>query len=742
MAAEPGLSRRALSQRVCGWLGWQGAHGKPPTVGCRKALLRLERAGRLDLPSAQPWPAPRPERSGTTPPPVAQIAASLAAVRPVRLVRIDAPRSAAAAAWKGLMDAHHPLGSGPLCGAGIRYQIVSDRFGLLGGMAFSSAAWRLRARDRWIGWDDATRAAHLPQVVNQSRFLIAPGVAVPHLASHVLALALQQLAGDWEARYGVKPVLVETFVDPEAYAGTGYRAANWTDLGLTAGRGRCDRDHRHPVSRKRVYAYPLVRSWRRKLGVDGPVSVPVRDWAVVEVGEAQLGDRRRTDRLVRLLRDFYARPHAQIPEACGSRAARTAAYRFFAHPHTTMDPIFRAHAEATRDRLRRHRVVLAVQDSTSLNYTGHPATDGLGPIGTQAAKARGLWVHDTMTFTPEGTPLGLVDVQCWTRDPKRAGGRATRHLRETDAKESAKWLTSFAAVAKLQGACPRTLLVSVADREGDLYPLWQQALEPGAPKLLVRARHDRKLADTGDRLYAYLAGRPVAGGQTLALPRRHGKPARVAHMEIRYAAVRLAAPKTMPTAAPVPAWAVWTREIDPPAGETPLEWRLLTTVPVETLDDACERIAWYTQRWTIESYHRVLKSGCRIQDRQLGTAQRIQTCLAIDMIVAWRVFHLTKQARETPTASCTEYFDEASWKALVLRVRGDPAHLETPPTLDDAVRMVARLGGYLGRKQDPPPGPQTTWRGLQRLDDLTHMYRLLTHGDPRAPPTVPSRGYG
>jgi hypothetical protein len=573
------------------------------------------------------------------------------------LRRIDAPRRAEAMAWKGLMDAHHPLGSGPLCGAVLCYPIVSDCYGLLGGMAFSRAAWRVRG-PRTVDRLGRRHAGGPPAPGGQPEPVSdRPACERAPSGPHVLALALPPLAGDWQARYGVRPVLVETFVDPEAYAGTGYRAANRTDLGLTAGRGRQDRHHHQGVSRKRVCAFPLVRAGRRALGVAGPVPVPVRDWAAAEVGDASLGDRCPSARLVTLLRDFYARPYVQIPEACGSRAKRTAAYRFFAHPHTTMEPILRAHAEATRGRLRRHPVVLAVQDSTALKYTGHPATDGLGPIGTRATKARGLWVHDTLAFTPDGTPLGRLDVQRWSRDPQRAGSRATRDTRAIDAQESAKWLKSFAAARTLQGACPHTRVVSVADREGDLYPLWQKAVESGAPARLMRAGQDRKLASGGERLRAFLARQPVAGGQTLHLPRRHGKRARVAHMEIRFAAVRLAPPPRLATAAPVPAWAVWTREIDLPAGET--------------LD-----------------------------------------------------------------VSCRESFDKARWKALVVLLRRHPAPLTTPPTLEDAVRMVAQFGGDLGRQEDPSPGPQTLWRGLQRLDDLPDRYRLLTTRAPRRSPAA------
>jgi hypothetical protein len=189
---------------------------------------------------------------------------------------------------------------------------------------------------------------------------------------------------------------------------------------------------------------------------------------------------------------------------------------------------------------------------------------------------------------------------------------------------------------------------------------------------------------------------------------------------------------------PVTLWAVWAREIDAPQGIEPLEWMLLTTCEVTSFEQASEKIAWYAARWGIEVYHRTLKSGCQIETRQLGSADRIEACLAIDMVVAWRILHLTKLGREHPDVPCTVYFSEMQWKALVTYVNRSALLPEKPPTLREATRMVASLGGFLGRNSDGEPGTQTLWLGLQRLDDLTAMYQIVIASLGRAPPTVSS----
>jgi hypothetical protein len=282
----------------------------------------------------------------------------------------------------------------------------------------------------------------------------------------------------------------------------------------------------------------------------------------------------------------------------------------------------------------------------------------------------------------------------------------------------------------VQQLCPSTLVVSVGDREADLHELFYEAQQaPAGPKLLVRAeRTRRRLVEAApgaehEYLWQKMAAEPVAGQQALSIPRQGARPARTATLQVRYAAVTLRPPERKALTA-VAAWAVYAREVAaPPEVPAPLEWMLLTTVPVTTFAQATERLQWYTRRWGIEVYHRVLKSGCRIEDRQLSGAAGLKSCLAIDLVVAWRIFWLVKQGRETPNVPCDVVLEADEWKALYATVRNAPPP-PTPPPLREAGRMIAALGGFLGRPRDGEPGTITVWRGLERLDNIVIGYRV------------------
>lgn len=734
---EPLLSRYALSKNVCEWMNWRSPTGALKDMSCRVALLSLQKRGVIELPPPRSIPVKRKGTGGSLRPPSSEnvaVCVTLSELGSVDIVQVGVGGCDTSRIWTELMDRHHYLRSGPLCGAQLRYLIRSERHGWLGGLSFSSAAWAVAARDQWIGWDANARKRHLQNVLSNSRFLIAPHVKVPHLASHALGLCICRLSEDWRQRYGLAPVLLETFVEQERFRGTCYRAANWIHVGSTQGRGRQDRGNCSVLPIKDVYVYPLVRNARERLREGMPtVSVsdesagkPV-DWAAEEFGGAPLGDERLAKRLVTIARDFGAKPQANIPQASGSRAKTKAAYRFFEHEKTTMKNILQPHYEATRKRLREHHVVLAVQDTTSLNYSAHPAMEKRGPIGSSPDGAMGLLVHDTLAISArEGVPLGLLDVQCWTRDPKDYGKKHQRHALPIEQKESNKWLKSYQAVSEAQKRCPDTLLVSVGDREADIYELFELATrDKGGPKLLVRAERARFLADGQKQLWEKITEEPLAGIQELHVPRRGSRPARIARLEVRFMNATLAPPRTKSHLPDVTVWAILAKEQDAPEGIEALEWMLITTVETNTFQQAVERLSWYASRWGIEVYHRTLKSGCKIEERQLGSADSIAACLGVDMVVAWRVFHLTKLGREVPDVPCSVFFEDAEWKALTTFVTKNIVPPAEPPSLQEAVRMVGSLGGHLGRKGDGEPGTKALWLGLQRLDDIVAMWKIM-----------------
>lgn len=696
-------------------------------MSCRKALAELDRRGVLDL--------PRPERTfgfeqcpgKSIEPEIATINCTLSELGEISVEPISSRYCRDSKIWFALMDRYHYVGGSLLCGAQIRYVIKSPEHGYLGALGFSSGCWALSDRDKHIGWTEAARRANLQKVVNNERFLILPGVRVQNLASHVLSLTLSRLERDWEERYHVRPVLVETFVDPTLFDGTCYKAANWTCIGDSAGR-------RDGIS-KNIFIYDLNSRWREilctepqvRLG-DIPRSESPQNWAEEEFSTMRVYDDRLKERLYGIAQDFYNRPQANIPEACGSMVKAIGAYRFFENKKVSMEVVLTAHTEATIERIKEHRVVLAPQDTTTLNYT-HPMTEGLGPTNTKADKSIGLILHDTMAFTPEGTPLGILDAQCWSRDPEEQGKADNRKSLPIEQKESMKWLRSFRRVAEVQKLCPDTMLVSMGDRESDIYELFMEASkDPNGPKLLVRAEKTRDRKTEDQFLWDFMVQQEVAIRLQIHIPRRESRKARDTWVDIRFAKVQLAPPRRCASGPPIQVWAVYVLEDTQESVEAiePVEWMLLTTAEVNNFEDAQRRVEWYSGRWGIEVYHRTLKSGCRIKDRQFETVDRLETCLGVDMVVAWRIYHMTMLGRETPEVPCTVFFKDVEWKALCCYVNKTPLPPEKPPTMSEAIRMVGAIGGHLGRKSDGPPGTQVLWRGLQRLDTATEMYVIFT----------------
>jgi hypothetical protein len=352
------------------------------------------------------------------------------------------------------------------------------------------------------------------------------------------------------------------------------------------------------------------------LGLPPPIALdPSADaggdlgWAEQEFGRVDFPDARLRPRLLGLAAAFAAQPTAPIPVALQGNASETkAAYRFFNNPQVDLHTLLHPHYEATAARIAEQPVVLTAQDTTSLNYDAHPATRDLGPINTRADGAQGLKLHDTLALTPAGVPLGLIDIRVWARDAQQTDQAASRKQRPIEDKESQRWLDSFRRTAAFQRLCPDTRLISVADREADIYELFQEATQdPDGPDLLVRAnRATQRRVDDADNeqtpLWRLLPTRPLLGTCDLAIPARGGRKARVATLEIRCTAIQLHPPKRLKGAPALALWAVHAIEPEPPAGAEAVEWLLLTTVASLTLEDALERLRWYAVRWNIEIY--------------------------------------------------------------------------------------------------------------------------------------------
>lgn len=448
------------------------------------------------------------------------------------------------------------------------------------------------------------------------------------------------------------------------------------------------------------------------------------NWAVTEFADADLGDLRRTQRLVQLAHTLAQNPGATLPEACGSSAMLKAAYRFFDNADIEPSDLVQSHIEATYGRLHHVPVVLAVQDTTEADWTSLRATEGLGPLG--CSTCQGLLVHTTLAITPERVPLGLLAQQVWARDPHDVGKGARRKQLPISEKESQKWLHSLDAVITARDCCPHTHLVSVGDREADVYDFVALERPPGVD-VLIRAAWDRCVRTPERYVWATLEAQPVVSDLLIDVPRRGSQPARQAVLSLRYCRLPLAPPRHrkregLPA---VELWAVLVSEREPPADTEPIEWLLLTTVAVNSVEDAIERVQWYACRWGIEVWHRILKSGCRLEARQFATADRLHRCLSLYSVLAWRIFYATMLARAVPEVPCSVLLEPEEWQALYCATHRVAQPPSQPPSLGQAVQWIAQLGGFVGRRRRDRPGAEVLWRGFQHLGDLTTMYCIM-----------------
>lgn len=457
-------------------------------------------------------------------------------------------------------------------------------------------------------------------------------------------------------------------------------------------------------------------------------------WYEEELDGIDLGDARLDARIINTAVQLSAQPLSSINQACGDWADVKAAYRLFDNKKVDVDKILRPHQMRTRERMRAHSLVLAVQDTTLLSYTAHPKTTGLGPIRGVNQNLVGLVMHTTLCLTPQGLPLGVLDQQIWARSGEKRTKSEHRYTPIED-KESYKWLQALDRT--MQVAPSSTQIVAVGDREADVYDLFvhAQALDAG---LLVRASQDRRVMDEDTRkLRSRVRSAPVAGHLRVHVPEKKGEPERDAIVSVRFCSVILKAPwrPKSPDQEPLPAMpvdVVLVQEVSPPPGATPLDWLLLTNVPVNSLEDTVERVQWYRCRWHIEIYFKVLKSGCRVEDCRLRTAQRLFLYLALYSIIAWRLFWLTYINRCLPDAPCSTVLADREWQALYATIHRTQVPPQQLPTVHQVVRWIARLGGFLGRKRDGEPGVTVVWRGWQRLSDISATW-LLLH-----PPAEPS----
>ena len=460
-----------------------------------------------------------------------------------------------------------------------------------------------------------------------------------------------------------------------------------------------------------------------------------------EMNGVNFGDKRLNDACGDLLEAFANRPNVSIPATMLSRTELTRAYRFFDNEKVTPEEILRPHREKTAERCRDFKVVLCPQDTTELDFTRpKQQVEGAGPMAD--GDRRGAFLHLVEAFTEDGTPLGAVWAKLWTRDfpdpdaPKLSENekRQKRLATPIEEKESIRWLEGFRETQKLASADPERTYVVLCDSEADIIEL---LAEPRTDNLhyVIRAGQDRAtLGENGaamDIIRNAILPLPVLFTNEIGVrgreskiaketrPRRMTRVSRRAAVEIHAGSVTLRTPAKCRENRRLNVNVVMVREVAPPEGEPPVEWILLTTLPISTAEEVRQVIEYYTVRWMIEVNFRTLKTGCRVEERRFEKLDRMLACVAIYMIVAWRTMLLCRLGRECPDLDCDALFEPSEWKSVwTVTHRGQPIP-STPPKLPDFMRLVARLGGYVDRPSRPdPPGEETVWRGLQRMHDL------------------------
>ena len=558
-------------------------------------------------------------------------------------------------------------------------------------MGFAAPALKLAARDRWIGWTVEERRASLQMVVNMSRFLIRPSVRCANLASRVLAMAAQRLPEDFERRFHYRPWLMESFVDSALFEGTCYQAANWIRVGRTRGRGRQDRYRQARETVKDIYVYPLEKDFRSKLGLAddaGGSALSLADgleaetWAEKEFGGAPLGDLRLSKRLVNVARAKAETPgRAFYGVARGDRAAAKAYYRMIDAPDdsaVTMANILRPHRERTLRRMLRQQTVLCVQDGSDLDYNGLATCTGLGEIGTNqtGAKTRGLHLHSTLALSTSGLPLGVLRADCLAPERKALENRRPRYAIPIDEKKTVIWLEHHREMVAAAADMPHTHLIDVCDREADFFEMFEEQRRHGSVDLLVRAKYNRNISEEPFKLWEAVRQAAVQSRVRVQIPRqsarpkkskqqaRAKRPGRKADLAVRYMRVQLLPARYHAGKAPMDIWVIHAREESPPPNTEAVEWFLLTTIDLSSPEDAEQCLRWYCLRWRIEDWHRVLKSGCRIEDIAHATANRLRRAIAVNLVIAWRIMLMTLLGREAPDLPADVLFSDLELQTL------------------------------------------------------------------------------
>ncbi|MCC9644338.1 IS4 family transposase [Rhodopirellula sp. JC740] len=475
-------------------------------------------------------------------------------------------------------------------------------------------------------------------------------------------------------------------------------------------------------------------------------------WVTEELQEVELYDKRLEARFRKLLDCLSKASNASIPAACDDRAEMVAAYRFFDNEKVEFENVLQPHIESSYHRVRGQRVALLVQDTTELDLTRpHSEVEGTGPL--QNGNRCGALLHLLHAFTPDGTPLGTLLAEAWAREPKadserpKRGSSAKRMQvarKPFEEKETYRWLTTAEHCAEIKSSTPDTQLIMLADRESDITEVIDYCRDQNVFDWVIRSEGSRVLnkkrqAETSVSVHdALRETKPLfereldirqrhswGNGSSLKhLPSKADRQARVLKVNVHAKQITLNDPRAGRCDG-VQVNAVLVREKRPSKHHQPIEWLLLTSLPIDTTEKVKQVLDYYLQRWMIELFFKVLKSGCKIESRRFEHMDRFLPALSLYLIVAWRSLYVCRVSRAHPKVTCEVLYSEAEWKG-VWQVVTKTAPPRKPPGLMTMTRLMAQRGGYINRKDSGPPGPQTVWLGLREMHTIAECW--LTFG--------------
>jgi hypothetical protein len=465
------------------------------------------------------------------------------------------------------------------------------------------------------------------------------------------------------------------------------------------------------------------------------------DWIFEEFQSSNFGDKRLSTRLCLIAKGFYNNVGASIPQNSTNWTGAKGTYRFFDNNKVMSEKILEPHTTSTLKRIGDNKIILAIQDTTLLDYSTHVSTSGIGAIGD--GHGRGLYLHPTIATSCTGIPLGILNLQIWSHDEeyyKKRKGISRKKVPLED-RDSYKWIKSYKSLVEHQKTIENKVhFVSICDREGDIYELFHEHFKMSQtmefpPDVLVRAKNNRKLSTKSQCLWDFMEQIEIHAEYEIIVPRKKGQKERRTNLEVKFSEVEIKSPLGRPLSdgklPDLKLYAIYCNESDKTLikAEDSISWMLLTTMPIYNFEDAQEKINWYVNRWLIERFFKCLKSGCKTESRQLKDIHRLKSVIILDCIIAWRVLFLILIGRENLELKADILFKKEEWEVLHIRIQDRDSPPNEIPHLKTVLIQIAKLGGFLARKGDGFPGEATLTRGLRKLQELTLFYSLIKEKD-------------